>query len=137
MASIENDVRKALRQVLETVPNLPRVAWENQAFTPTPAEIYVRETLLITEERPDGIGPITLIKFAGEAQYDVTAPLSTGSMAAGILAGAIKDVFFPGLRINQLVFVDESRSETGYNTDQFYMKPVRVKWRAYYDAPLI
>jgi hypothetical protein len=136
MAVTENDVRAALRQVLIAISGLPtEQAWENLPYTPKANTPYVRETLIITSEAPASLGPPTLIEMAGEVQFDLMYPLGSKTFDAGTAADKIKKAFFPGLYINQLVYVDESRSETGVNSDQFYMKPVRVKWRAYYTQP--
>lgn len=133
--AVENDVRTALRGVLTSLSGLPDIAYENRGYRPAGSTPFIRETLLITEEAPCTLGPPTQVEMKGELQLDVCYPLSSGSRTAAEVADQIKQAYYPGLYLNGLVLVDGSGSETAVSDDQFYVKPVRVRWRTYYTTP--
>ena len=89
MAYPDQTIRTAFMTRLLTLPGVPSIAGENQAFTPPSNAPYLRPTLGPGEPFQAELGPDGQNRHVGIYQISVFCPAGTGTMAASALVAAI------------------------------------------------
>lgn len=134
MAVDYQTIRSELRKQLLTVSSLPnKIAWENRDFEPpNPPVAYVRETLLPSNDRQ---AASALLEAEGLVQFDVFFPAGKGTATPEDIARDIAEAFKPGTSLGSGPYVQIDRAEPrpGGKDGPWYIKPVRVTWRSYWD----
>lgn len=133
-------VRQAFRKVLVAIAGLPpkeRRAWENRSFTPPTDKSWLRETLMIVNERLSATNQLQLDAIM---QYDVIVPGNTGTEEADELALLVANAFKPATSMNDPVEVAIDRceqlsgrefSESGGPAGVWWQVPVQITFRSY------
>lgn len=137
------EVRKVLRTEAANATGYPAnslIAWENRAFTPPDAKsgtVWLRETLLVTEERKTATGRVTTL---GQMRYDVFIGLGQGTGGAEDLAKAIADRFEPAKNLSgggvgvQLYRTERRSGQSDPPPGVWFMIPVVIFWRSFADV---
>jgi hypothetical protein len=103
VADWTSSVRSYLRQTLVTVTNLPAVAYEGRAFTPTIGVPWVREQLLPMQAPVETLGAQGLVREDFSYRLTVYSPTPGGKLSDHEdMVDAIRAKFFPGQVIRDL-----------------------------------
>ena len=133
MSTFFTDIQGALRVRLSTLPDLPSVAWENDTYEPD-LSIYLRATILPSESFQACLGEEGLDQHSGVFQVDVFIPNGFGRT---IWPDQIADHFKRDTILEQnLVKVRTSTVSilTAYKSENFYIVPVSIPYRAFTQA---
>ena len=90
-------IRRVLAGVLNGIPDMPAIAWENTAFTPVVGDTYLSEAILFGESVPLAIDFGGTEETVGVYQVSVNAPTDTTTFPALELARTIKSAFARGI----------------------------------------
>lgn len=140
--SLYTNIRGALQSRLETVEDIPTIAWEGIDFTPTTGSAFVVAIFAPQSVRPASMGNITY-RHDGTFEISVVYPrfpigLPGGTFPAEEMADAIKARFTPDvpLELNS-VFVRISYCErrAALIEPDWIRIPVSVAWFVYDDQP--
>lgn len=128
------NIRSAFAAQLQTLPNLPAVAWENVTFTPVPGAPYFKPSLLMSEPSQAALGDAGENEQRGVYQISIYFPSEGGEKGLYDYIDAIRSHFKRGTRLTH-----EGQSLTIRNvwpgpllqeTDRLHV-PVSIAFYAY------
>lgn len=97
MITLHTDLRAALRTILLAVAGLPSGrAWEGVAFTPTPNQAWLRESLRPISSIPKALGVGGTIEHTLTYNISLFYPAGGGTLTIEQMAGAIVQAMMPG-----------------------------------------
>ena len=91
-------IRRALEKHLDTMPDLPAIAWENTNFMPSANEPYIEPILFFVEPDDIGFRNSPFIQ-RGYLQLNLRYPTNEGTVTAQLKAEQLRDYFFRGLTL--------------------------------------
>lgn len=124
------DISAALDGHLNAM-SLP-TAWENNEYTPTIGELYLRPTLLPASTEPSSYESSD--EHSGVYQIDVIAPMGGGKGQALTQADLIADQFKSRQTITYNgvnVYLQSTSRLRSARDDGWYIVPISVTYRAY------
>lgn len=145
LADLLVNVHTALKTQLATVSGIPDLqywATENEDFEKPKvgeliagaAPIWLRETFAPQPNKQASLGMSGyLVRQPGSWMLQVFVPKGTGKQFVEALAGRICAAFAPGSVCSangQLVIIRTSNAPQGSNSDDWYLQPVTITWRA-------
>lgn len=134
MSAPYSAIRSAMTARLQTLANLPAVAWENVPFTPAAGAVYLKPALLPGEPLQAEIGTTGLNMHMGVYQISIFAPAGSGVSAINTLRDAICDHFKRGVELTYSgVTVRCVKAYPGpmlQETDLIQI-PITIQWRSY------
>jgi hypothetical protein len=122
-------IYRALRARLNSLPNRPPIAYENEDYTPRQGVLWIRESFL-----PADIDPFTLVgsqQYNGVYQVTVFAPLERGSAEAQKQAEAVVAHFARGTPVGQGKVLAASYGPA-VPSNAWWQIPVTIRYRAHY-----
>jgi hypothetical protein len=122
-------IYRALRARLNTLPNKPQIAYENEDYKPKQNVLWLRESFL-----PAEIDPFTLTdsqQYNGLYQVTVFAPLEQGAAKAQTQAEAIVAHFERGTVVGQGKVLAASYGPAIASSAWFQI-PITIRYRAHY-----
>jgi len=134
MASIYEDIRKALEVRLSAVSGVPAIAWENITFEPTTGQPYIKPRLIPTQRVPAVRGLNPQMYYQGLLRVECFSPEGLGPRGADDLADLIMDNFEATTDISEgsvIVSVDYAEREQGSSDGTHFMVPVNIGWYIY------
>lgn len=129
--SVYGDIRAALRTRLESLANLPAVAWEARIFERTSNASHLRETFAPNDAATKSLGPLGLIRHEGLYLIDCFVRAGKGAAEADELAGAVMAHFPHNLNMvynGRIVIVRKTKPSATQVADGWIMVPVSVAW---------
>ncbi|TWI69058.1 uncharacterized protein DUF4128 [Pseudoduganella lurida] len=87
-------IRAALDTQLMTLPDSPRVAWQNEDFTPTAGQAYLEAWLLPARNQSANIRSTTTV-HRGVYQVNVCCPQGDGTGPAETISAQLQALFDP------------------------------------------
>jgi hypothetical protein len=125
------DISGALDGHLDTMTDLPDVAWENGDFQPIKDELYLRASVLPGDTVQGGLGDEGLDEHLGIYQVDIAAPAGAYKSAAYIMADKVADHFKRGSTVSyngvNVRIRNVSRDVAG-REDGWYIFPVSITY---------
>ncbi len=134
MASIYDDIRSALEVKLNSIADLPDVAWENVSYSPTTGQSYVRPKLIPARREPAVRGLNPQMYYQGMYRVDCFVPTGAGPSAADDLADKIIDAFEATTDVvngSTIVSIRYAERGLGVAEDTFYSVGVDIGWYIY------
>lgn len=134
MASVYDDIRSAFEVELNSVTDVPAIAWENVSFTPTAGVPYVKARLIPTRREPAVRGTNPQMYYQGVFRVECYVPEGNGPSAGDNLADKIIDAFeaTTDLSFNTtFVSIRYAERELGTIEGAHYMIPVNIGWYCY------
>lgn len=95
-ATTFTDLRAALHAQLQTLADIPAVAWPNRAFNPDITAIWLRPRLLMARSRAAGVGIDAMNYQQGIFQVSIFAPKDNGDGSVLALANSLIQLFKRG-----------------------------------------
>lgn len=127
----ETNLRAALDGRLNSMPNKPRIVWENTRDKQT-GGVYISQAYVTAEDIAVGIEQGGTDVLAGLMQLTVNAPKGGGKLAALTEVERIKARFPRGLRITQngtAVVIHKVFSSPSLSDENYYRIPVSIRYR--------
>lgn len=134
MASVYDDIRAALEVKLNSVTDVPSIAWENFSFSPTTGQAYIKPRLIPTRREPAVRGLNPQMYYQGVFRIECYVPEGNGPAAADDLADKIIDAFEATTDVSNagtIVSIRYAERELGELDGPFFMVPVNVGWYLY------
>ena len=139
MASIHKDIRAALESHLNGTANLPSIAYENVAFTPTTGTSFLRSQYVPTSAKPAVRGLNPQLRYQGIYSVIVFAPEGVGPNEAdgyiytiiNSFAAATDISFTNGDGDTFKVSIDYAERQQGLIDSPWYYTPINIGWYIY------
>lgn len=133
MASIYDDIRSALEVKLNSVTDVPSIAWENLSFSPTTGQAYLKPRLIPTRREPAVRGLNPQMYYQGVFRIECYVPEGNGPSAADDLANKIIEAFEATTDVGSgtTVSIRYTEREQGELDGPFFMIPVNIGWYIY------
>lgn len=133
MASIYDDIRSALEVKLNSVTDVPSIAWENLSFSPTTGQAYLKPRLIPTRREPAVRGLNPQMYYQGVFRIECYVPEGNGPSAADDLADKIIEAFEATTDVGSstIVSIRYAEREQGELDGAFFMIPVNIGWYIY------
>lgn len=134
MASIYDNIRAALETTLNSVSDLPPVAWENVNFSPNTGTSFVKPRLVPTRREPAVRGTNPQMYYQGVFQVDCYVSEGNGPAAGDDLADSIIDAFEAATDVSYgstFVSIRYAERDMAQQDGPYYMIPVRIGWYIY------
>jgi len=135
--SVFTDISAALDARLSTMANLPPVASENEAYTPTQGTLFLRVTLLPGDTFQSSLGATGQDKTNGIYQVDIFAESGQGKAEAIAMADNVANHMKRGTILtynSRQVTIRSAQRRTGTNSDGWYKIPVEIVFYSYTQA---
>jgi hypothetical protein len=126
-------IYQALRSRLNTLPSAPPIAYENQPYTPQTGTLWLRESFLPATTVPFTVADGGSLDHSGIYQVSVFAPADGGAAEGQLVAESVATHFARGTQIGQ-GRVQAVSIDTPVVEDGWWMIPVSVRYRAFYDG---
>jgi hypothetical protein len=134
MASIYDDIRKALETKLAGISGIPEIAWENVTFDPTTGTPYIKARFYPTLREPAHRGLNPQMLYRGLFQLQCCVPEGLGPSAADTLANLVLDNFEATSDITNgstIVSIRYAERERGMSDGTHFVVPVNISWYIY------
>lgn len=134
MSSVYDDIRIALETTLNSIPDVPDIAWENVSYSPTTGVPYIKPRLIPISREPAvrGLNPQMLYK--GTFYIECYSTEGNGPSSADALANKIIDAFDATTDVSYgdtIVSIQYADRTQGVLDGPFYMIPVHIGWYLY------
>lgn len=136
MASVYDKIRQALEVELNSVADIPDIAWENVDFNPVENESYIRVSVVPLSRNPSSLGDNFQFFYRGYFELMVYTPKNIGPSQADDLADLLMETFDPPktLTVDDVsVQIRTTEREQGISLPDmpYYYVPVVVSWFCY------
>ena len=139
MASIHKDIRAALETHISKVSGLPKIAYENVAFSPTTGTSFIRVRYLPTISRPAVRGLNPQLRYQGVFAVTVFSPEGNGPSTADDYTNKIIDAFaattdisFTNAQSETIkLSIDYAERQQGLIDSPWYYVPINIGWYIY------
>ena len=134
MASIYDNIRAAFEVKLNSVTDVPSIAWENLSFSPTTGQAYVKPRLIPTRREPAVRGLNPQMYYQGIFRIECYVPEGNGPSTADDLADKIIEAFEATTDVSSggtIVSIRYAEREQGELDGPFYMIPINIGWYIY------
>lgn len=131
MASVESNVRAAIRQRLKTLTGLPPVAWEGYPYEPTVGVTHLRERLVFQDTTLTSLGAFGRLKHEGVWMLDVYTPGGKGVAEADDWVDEIKTLFAAGVSFSKdgtTVRITRAFAGAAQYPVNWTMRPCMIDW---------
>lgn len=127
------NISAAMDGLLNSLNDLPPVAWENLGYKPEKGTLYLRPTLITGDTVQSSLGTNGQDRHIGVYQVDVFSDAGKGKNEAIVMADNIADLFKRGTTATydgqNVVIIQPSRGVSA-TTDGWYQIPVTITYRA-------
>jgi hypothetical protein len=114
MASYNRHIRNALENHLNTLDNIPDVAWQNVNYSPTTGTRFLKPMFQPTSRRPANIGTNPTQRYNGIFTVLVNSPENEGPSAGEGVADTITQRFESTTDLYWDISTDSLLTESGY-----------------------
>lgn len=134
MASIYNDIRRALEATLAGITDIPDIAWENTNYEPQTGSSFVQPVFTPTNRVPAVRGSNPQQYYNGLFSVNVFTPADQGPGAGDELANTIIEAFdaTTDLTANgKTISIRQAERTEGYKSYAHFLTPVNIYWYIY------
>lgn len=127
-------IRRVFAGILNGIPDIPAIAWENVKYTPEVGTPYIAENLLIGDTAPIGLAFDSASDTVGVYQLTINISTDTTSFPALELADTLRESFARGIYTDSATGQKVEITRVGANpmqTDAPWVSfPISVTFRA-------
>lgn len=134
MAAADKKIRAALESKLTDITDVPSIAYENVAFSPTTGQNYLEVRYVPVLRRPTVRGLNPQQRYDGVFQINCYVPEGDGPAAADTLAKSVMETYEATTKLthdDQTVNIEYVERSQGFRDSPFYFVAVTVTWYAY------
>lgn len=134
MTDIYQTIESALDNRLESIPDIPTIAYENVGFDRGSVETFVEPVFSPTIREPATRGTSFQTYYQGLYRLEVNTQLNIGKGLANKIASDIITSFEANTDISyggEVISIRYAEKEAGYRNDNFWTLPVNIGWYIY------